>query len=45
MAEAITSAPPLVRRRSIGDLLARDLRALPIVIGLIALWIFFAVGG
>lgn len=43
MAEAITSAPPLVRRRTVGDLLASDLRALPIVIGLVALWVFFAI--
>lgn len=32
--------PP--RRRSFGELLATDLRALPVVIGLAALWIFFA---
>lgn len=30
-------------RRTFGELLATDLRALPVVIGLIALWIFFAI--
>ena len=33
-------SPP--RRRSFGELLSSDLRALPIVIGLVALWVFFA---
>lgn len=42
MAHASTIAPP-VRRRSFGELLSSDFRALPIVIGLVALWIFFAV--
>lgn len=35
------SFPP-ARRRSFGELLATDLRALPVVTGLVALWIFFA---
>ncbi|MEY4414141.1 MAG: hypothetical protein RIQ53_1434 [Pseudomonadota bacterium] len=29
-------------RRTFGELLASDLRALPVVVGLVALWIFFA---
>lgn len=33
---------PAVKRRSFGELLATDLRALPVVVGLVALWIFFA---
>jgi D-xylose transport system permease protein len=33
-------SPP--QRRSFGELLSNDLRALPIVIGLMALWVFFA---
>ena len=41
MAHTTTTAPP-VRRRSFGELLSSDFRALPIVIGLVALWIFFA---
>ena len=41
MAHATTTAPP-AKRRSFGELLSSDLRALPIVIGLVALWIFFA---
>ena len=41
MAHATTTAPP-VRRRSFGELLSSDFRALPIVIGLVALWMFFA---
>jgi D-xylose transport system permease protein len=40
MAHTATPAPP-VRRRSFGELLSSDFRALPIVIGLVALWIFF----
>ena len=39
-AAAPVAAPP-TRRRSVADLLATDLRALPVVIGLIALGIFF----
>ncbi|WP_146590190.1 sugar ABC transporter permease [Puniceibacterium confluentis] len=35
-----TTLPP--KRRSFNELLSTDLRALPIVIGLVALWIFFA---
>jgi len=31
-----------VQRRTFGELLSNDLRALPIVIGLVALWIFFS---
>jgi D-xylose transport system permease protein len=41
MAHATTTAPP-ARRRSFGELLSSDLRALPIVVGLVALWLFFA---
>lgn len=33
---------PLVKTRTFSELLATDLRALPVVIGLVALWIFFA---
>jgi D-xylose transport system permease protein len=35
--------PPPPKRRTFSELLATDLRALPVVIGLIALWIFFAI--
>jgi D-xylose transport system permease protein len=35
--------PAPVKRRTFGELLATDLRALPVVIGLVALWIFFAI--
>jgi len=38
-----TTAAPSVKRRSFGELLATDLRALPVVVGLVALWIFFAI--
>jgi D-xylose transport system permease protein len=38
---AAGKAPP-ARKRSFGELLAGDLRALPVVIGLVALWIFFS---
>jgi D-xylose transport system permease protein len=41
MAHVTTTAPP-ARRRSFGELLSSDLRALPIVVGLVALWLFFA---
>jgi D-xylose transport system permease protein len=41
MAHATTTAPP-APRRSFGEPLSTDLRALPIVIGLVALWLFFA---
>ena len=37
------TAAPAIKRRSFGELLATDLRALPVVVGLVALWIFFAV--
>lgn len=36
-------AAPKPQRRTFGELLTSDLRALPVVIGLVALWIFFAV--
>lgn len=39
---APTSAPPAVKRRSFGEMLSTELRALPIVLGLIVLWIFFS---
>ncbi|MFO1106413.1 MAG: ABC transporter permease [Amaricoccus sp.] len=44
MAHVSTASPaaPPAKRRSFGELLSTDLRALPIVIGLVALWIFFA---
>lgn len=49
MANAISQKAPtgvsqtqVVKRRSFGELLATDLRALPVVVGLVALWIFFA---
>lgn len=41
MANVSTSAPAS-KRRSFGELLSSDLRALPIVLGLVALWVFFA---
>ncbi|MEK1891702.1 MAG: ABC transporter permease [Rhizobium sp.] len=39
MASISTTAPP--KRRTFGELLNSDLRALPVVIALVALWIFF----
>ena len=43
MTQATTSdAPTKAIRRSFSELLATDLRALPIVVGLIVLWAFFA---
>ena len=43
MTQATTSdAPPAGKKRSLSELLATDLRALPIIIGLIVLWAFFA---
>lgn len=39
---APTSAPPAVKHRSFGEMLSTELRALPIVLGLIVLWIFFS---
>lgn len=42
MAHATTTLAPPARGRSFGELLSTDLRALPIVIGLVALWVFFA---
>ena len=36
------ASPQPVKRRTFGELLGSDLRALPVVIGLVALWIFFA---
>lgn len=41
MANVMTAQAP-VQRRTFGELLSNDLRALPIVIGLVALWIFFS---
>jgi D-xylose transport system permease protein len=41
MAKVMAADAP-VQRRTFGELLANDLRALPIVIGLVALWIFFS---
>lgn len=42
MAHATTTVAPPARRRSFGELLSSDLRALPIVVGLVVLWVFFA---
>ncbi|MDE1950151.1 MAG: ABC transporter permease, partial [Burkholderiales bacterium] len=36
------SAAPPARKRTFGELLASDLRALPVIIGLVVLWIFFS---
>lgn len=41
MANVLAAQPP-VQRRTFGELLSTDLRALPIVIGLVVLWIFFS---
>jgi D-xylose transport system permease protein len=41
MANVMAAQAP-VQRRTFGELLSNDLRALPIVIGLVALWIFFS---
>lgn len=44
MATHDTTPPaPAPKRRTLGELLTSDLRALPVVIGLVALWIFFAI--
>jgi len=43
MAHIATTAAPPAKRRSFGELLSSDFRALPIVIGLVALWIFFSI--
>jgi D-xylose transport system permease protein len=37
-----TSQPEVQKKRTFGELLSSDLRAVPVVIGLVALWIFFA---
>lgn len=42
LAATLTPPAPLVKTRTFSELLATDLRALPVVIGLVALWIFFA---
>ncbi|MER8864631.1 ABC transporter permease [Mesorhizobium sp. M0751] len=36
------SASAAPKRRTFGELLGSDLRALPVIIGLVALWVFFA---
>lgn len=41
MSETSTTTPAPTKRRNIGDLLGGDLRALPVVIGLVVLWGFF----
>jgi len=41
MATIAPSEPP--KRRTFGEMLTSDLRALPVVIGLVALWVFFAI--
>jgi D-xylose transport system permease protein len=42
-ATSISADTPKPQRRTFGELLNSDLRALPVVVGLVALWIFFAV--
>lgn len=42
MTGSTSTSPAPTKRRTFGELLTTDLRALPVVIGLIALWIFFA---
>lgn len=42
MATTTSTSPASPHKRSFSELLATDFRALPVVIGLIALWIFFA---
>jgi len=37
-----TPQPEVQKKRTFGELLSSDLRAVPVVIGLVALWIFFA---
>ncbi|MBL1435838.1 MAG: ABC transporter permease [Rhodobacteraceae bacterium] len=37
-----TPQPEAHRKRTFGELLTSDLRALPVIIGLVALWVFFA---
>src|ERR1700751_5347093 len=37
----ITTAPP-AKQRTFGEMLASELRALPVVIALVLLWVFFA---
>ena len=39
---AIIATTPTVKKRTFGEMLTRELRALPVVIALVALWIFFA---
>ncbi|MGJ8561529.1 MAG: sugar ABC transporter permease [Litorimonas sp.] len=39
--QSAAGAPLAPQRRTFGELLTSDLRALPVVIGLVALWIFF----
>lgn len=39
---AITSVSSTIKRRSFGEVLTTDMRALPVVIGLAVLWVFFA---
>ncbi len=43
MTETLATTQPEARKnRTFGELLTTDLRALPVVIGLAALWFFFA---
>lgn len=42
LAATLNPPVPSVKSRTFSELLATDLRALPVVIGLVALWIFFA---
>lgn len=36
------ASPQPVKRRTFGEVLSTDLRALPVIVGLVVLWIFFA---
>lgn len=42
-AVAPAQGAPAVKRRTFSELLATDLRALPVIVGLVVLWIFFAI--
>ena len=42
-ATQVSAEAPKAQRRTFGELLSSDLRALPVVVSLVALWIFFAV--
>jgi D-xylose transport system permease protein len=42
-ATAPAQGAPVAKRRTFSELLATDLRALPVIVGLVALWIFFSI--